>query len=233
MKNLHLKKAVVLLSGGQDSVTCLLWALKEFEFVHALSFDYAQRHKIELQCAVHVCNFLNVPYTCLNIETFKQIGDSALLNTDNVSEMKDGLPASFVPGRNLILLTYASAFAYKLGIGNIVTGVCQTDYSGYYDCRQVTIDALQKAINLGILGTEKGVYLHTPLMYLTKKDTWLLAEKSHIAGVDIIIKYTHTCYNGDHTTKNIWGYGCGKCPACKLRAQGYHEFKYNAKRVNI
>jgi 7-cyano-7-deazaguanine synthase len=209
-------RALVVLSGGQDSTTCLYWALSRFNprAVHALTFDYGQRHRIELDCAVKIAARAGVPHTTLKIDTFSQLGGNALTDQDVAvsSELdpKTELPNTFVPGRNLIFLTYAAAFAYNMGISELVTGVAQTDYSGYPDCRQETIDALAKAISLG-MDTEFTIY--TPLMELSKAETVQLAAKM---GALEAMADTHTCYNGQRPP-------CGECPACILRAKGFQE----------
>ena len=207
-------KAAVVLSGGQDSTTCLYWAIDRFgrDNVAAVSFDYGQRHRIELECAAQVAAHAGVPQTELPIGTFSALGRNAL--TDQGIEVgadnDDALPATFVPGRNLIFLTFAAAWCWPRGITNIVTGVAQTDYSGYPDCRQDTIDALATALNLGM---ERQFTLHTPLMMLSKKDTVLLARD--LGGLDALA-LTHTCYEGQRPP-------CGRCQACELRAKGFNE----------
>lgn len=209
-------KALVVLSGGQDSTTCLYWAIDRFgvDGVETLTFDYGQRHRIELECAARVAQLAGVPNTRLPIDTFAALGGDALTDTDiAVQETVDtetGLPNTFVPGRNLVFLTFAAAFAWQRGIGHLVTGVAQTDYSGYPDCRQDTIEALQQAIRLGM---ESDVVIHTPLMHLSKKETVELARD---LGALPAMAHTHTCYNGQRPP-------CGKCPACELRAKGFAE----------
>jgi 7-cyano-7-deazaguanine synthase len=215
MKN-EKQKALVLLSGGQDSTTCLYWAIDRFgrDAVSTLSFDYGQRHFIELDCAEAVATQASVPHLCLPIDTLAALGGDALTDPDigveSGADESSGLPNTFVPGRNLIFLTYAAAHAYRNRIGNLVTGVAQTDYSGYPDCRQETIVALQKAIQLGM---ESNVEIHTPLMLLSKKQTVELARD--LGALDAMA-LTHTCYNGERPP-------CGDCPACVLRAKGFAE----------
>lgn len=207
-------KALVVLSGGQDSTTCLWWAMDKFgqENVSALTFDYGQRHRIELECAQLVAKFAGVPQAKLPIDTFAVLGGNAL--TDNGievgAESAGALPNTFVPGRNLVFLTYAAAYALPRAIGNIVTGVAQTDYSGYPDCRADTIAALERAISLGM---EYDFTIHTPLMNLSKKGTVMLANS---LGAIEAMSYTHTCYEGQRPP-------CGACPACILRAKGFAE----------
>ena len=208
--------ALVLLSGGQDSTTCLYWAIDRWgrENLLALSFDYGQRHRIELDCAAAIAERARVDHRCLPIDTFKALGGDALTDADIAVEPdvddSTGLPNTFVPGRNLIFLTYAAALAWQLGIVNLVTGVAQTDYSGYPDCREGTITAVQHALRLGM---ESDVTIHTPLMHLTKKETVELARD---LGALPAMALTHTCYNGEQPP-------CGRCPACELRARGFAE----------
>jgi len=210
------QKVLVVLSGGQDSTTCLYWAIDRFGLagVDTVTFDYGQRHRVELDCAAKVAAFAGVSNTCLPIDTLAALGGNSLTDTniDVASETAPdtGLPNTFVPGRNLIFLTYAAALAYRRGIPNLVTGVAQTDYSGYPDCREETIIALQQALRLGM---ESEVIIHTPLMHLTKKETVELARD---LGALPAMAHTHTCYNGDRPP-------CGRCPACVLRAKGFAE----------
>lgn len=209
-------KALVVLSGGQDSTTCLYWAIARFgaDAVETLTFDYGQRHRIELECAARVAKLAGVPNTCLPIDTFSALGGDALTDSDiavqPTVDRDTGLPNTFVPGRNLVFLTFAAAFAWQRGIGHLVTGVAQTDYSGYPDCREETIAALQQAIRLGM---ESDVVIHTPLMHLSKKET---VEMARDLGALPAMAHTHTCYNGRRPP-------CGKCPACELRARGFAE----------
>lgn len=208
------KKALVVLSGGQDSTTCLWWAIEGFgrENVEALTFDYGQRHRIELECAARVARHADVRHRELPIDTFAALGGSAL--TDDriaVDDRPDGsLPVTFVPGRNLVFLTFAAAYGWHRGIGHIVTGVAQTDYSGYPDCRQETIDALARTLELGM---ERKFTIHTPLMNRSKKETVLLAVA---LGAIEAMALTHTCYEGQRPP-------CGRCQACVLRAKGFAE----------
>jgi len=210
------QKALVVLSGGQDSTTCLYWALDRYGTgaVDTVTFDYGQRHHVELECAARVAEFAGVSNTCLPIDTFAALGGDALTDPDievgSDVDSDTGLPNTFVPGRNLVFLTYAAAFAYQRRIQNIVTGVAQTDYSGYPDCREDTIAALQHALRLGM---ESNVTIHTPLMHLSKKETVELARD--LGGLPALA-YTHTCYNGERPP-------CGQCPACELRGKGFAE----------
>lgn len=206
--------ALVVLSGGQDSTTCLYWAMDRFGAagVEALTFDYGQRHRIELECAAKVAAFAGVPHTTLPIDTFAALGGNSLTDADiPVQEAPAGsLPNTFVAGRNLVFLTFAAAFAWQRGINDLVSGVAQTDYSGYPDCRRETIDALLPALNLGM---ERAFTIHTPLMNLSKKQTVELARDLGALGA---MALTHTCYNGKRPP-------CGECPACRLRAKGFDE----------
>jgi 7-cyano-7-deazaguanine synthase len=210
------EKALVVLSGGQDSTTCLYWALDRFDHnaIDTVSFDYGQRHHIELDCAARVAEFAGVPNTCLPIDTFAAMGGDALTDPDvevaSGTNEQAGLPNTFVPGRNLIFLTFAAAYAYQRGIRHLVIGVAQTDYSGYPDCREGTITALQHALRLGM---ESDVTIHTPLMHLSKKETVELARE---LGALPAMALTHTCYNGERPP-------CGQCAACELRARGFAE----------
>ena len=209
-------KALVVLSGGQDSTTCLYWSMHRFgaENVSSVTFDYGQRHRVELDCAQEIADFANVPNTILPIDTFSELGGDALTDPDIEVKSPAGdaqdLPNTFVPGRNLIFLTFAAAFAYQRGIEHIVTGVAQTDYSGYPDCREETIASLQNVLRQGM---ESNVQIHTPLMHLSKKETVELAQE---LGAIPAMAMTHTCYNGERPP-------CGSCPACLLRAKGFAE----------
>ncbi|MDJ0907862.1 MAG: 7-cyano-7-deazaguanine synthase QueC [Woeseiaceae bacterium] len=207
-------KALVVLSGGQDSTTCLYWALKRFGAVSTITFDYGQRHRIEIECARRIADEAGVPNTLLPIDSFAALGGDAL--TDDSIEVEteidedSGLPNTFVPGRNIVFLTFAAAFAWQRGIGNLVTGVAQTDYSGYPDCREETIGSLQETLRLGM---ESDIVIHTPLMHLSKKETVELARD--VGGLEAMA-LTHTCYKGQRPP-------CGVCPACVLRAKGFAE----------
>lgn len=209
-------QALVVLSGGQDSTTCLYWALDKFgsNAVEAITFDYGQRHRVELGCAARVAEFAGVSHKVMPIDTFAALGGNALTDR-NIGVQKDvdletGLPNTFVPGRNIVFLTFAAAYAWQRNIEHLVTGVAQTDYSGYPDCRQETIEALQLTIRLGMASN---VVIHTPLMSLSKKETVLLARD---LGALEAMALTHTCYDGRRPP-------CGECPACELRARGFNE----------
>lgn len=227
-------KAVIVFSGGQDSTTCLGWALNNFKEVICLGFNYGQQHAIELECARNICDEVNVPFELLDINLLNQIGDSALLssNDDDVNgahQHGNGLPASFVPNRNAMFLTAAHAYAQKVGANVVVTGVCETDYSGYPDCRSNFITALEEVLNLG---SGACISIVTPLMYLNKAQTFQLAEDNDF--LDEVVNLSHTCYNGKRNGEfyHKWGHGCGECPACKLRAKGWEEF-VNGETTNI
>jgi len=224
--------ALVLFSGGQDSTTCLAWALDRFGRVETVGFDYGQRHRIELECR----DTLRTQMRSLNPVWADRLGDDHTISLAALGEISDtaltcgmqiemaasGLPNTFVPGRNLIFLTFAAALAYRRGLKHIVGGMCETDYSGYPDCRDDTIKALQVALNIGM---EKRFILDTPLMWIDKAATWQLAK--NLGGqtlVDLIVKDSHTCYLGERGSFHDWGYGCGTCPACELRANGYEKF---------
>lgn len=221
--NEELKVAVVVLSGGQDSATCLGLALNsDFEKIYAIGFDYGQKHKVELQCAHDICDKYGIEFTVHTIPSLSILADSALTTdgeTDQQHHRDASLPSTFVPNRNALFLTIAHAYAQKVGAKHILTGVCQTDYSGYPDCRRNFIDALQLTLNLGY---NTNIQIVTPLMYLTKAETFQLADDNDF--LETVINETHTCYNGNHTDFHDWGYGCGTCPACQLRAKGYFQF---------
>jgi 7-cyano-7-deazaguanine synthase len=224
--------ALVLFSGGQDSTTCLAWALDRFGRVETLGFDYGQRHAIELMCRERLLDgirSLRVDWAkklgeshTLDIPTLAEISDTALTRDVAIAMGADGLPNTFVPGRNLVFLTFAAALAYRRDIRHIIGGMCETDYSGYPDCRDETIKALNTALNLGMA---KDFQLHTPLMWRDKAATWQLAHDLGGAGlVDLIRDDSHTCYLGERGERHDWGHGCGKCPACVLRAKGWGEY---------
>lgn len=212
MKTLRDTAALVVFSGGQDSTTCLYWAKERFQELYAVTFDYGQRHRIELESAAAIAALAGVPLTVLPIPTLAILGSGSLFGTTQVTGAigDDGLPDSFVPGRNLIFLTFAAALAYKLGAAHLVTGVCETDFSGYPDCRRNTMDALAASLNFGM---EANFVIDTPLMHLTKAETVKLAAA---CGAMSALALSHTCYNGVFPP-------CGSCPACELRARGFAE----------
>jgi 7-cyano-7-deazaguanine synthase len=224
--------ALVLFSGGQDSTTCLAWALDRFARVETIGFDYGQRHAAELACRPAVRRALAgfpgwaerlADDHLIDLSVLGAISDTALTRNVEIEMREHGLPNTFVPGRNLLFLTFAACLAYRRGLKHIVGGMCETDYSGYPDCRDDTIKALQAAINLGM---EARFVLHTPLMWIDKAATWAFAESLGGARlVEVIVEHTHSCYQGDRARRHDWGYGCGACPACKLRAAGYARFR--------
>lgn len=225
--------ALVLFSGGQDSATCLAWALDRYDHVETIGFDYGQRHRVELEVRSRfrdgLCKL--VPNWreklgddhLLDLKILGAISDTALTADREITLSQAGLPNTFVPGRNLLFLTFAAAIAFRRGLKRLVTGVCETDYSGYPDCRDDTIKALQVAINLG---TESRFVIDTPLMWIDKAQTWALAnDLGGEALVSLVIEESHTCYLGDRTTRHPWGFGCSSCPACELREAGYRRWR--------
>jgi len=224
--------ALVLFSGGQDSATCLAWALERYRHVETLGFDYGQRHHIELDCRVGLRENLRgfAQWTgrlgddhLVDLSVLGAISDTAMTREIAIEADAQGLPNTFVPGRNLMFLTFAAAIAYRRGLQVIVGGMCETDFSGYPDCRDDTIKALQVALNLGMASR---FVLETPLMWIDKADTWRLAEQLGGAPlVDLIRSGTHTCYLGERGALHDWGYGCGACPACELRKRGYQAYQ--------
>ena len=216
------KSALVLLSGGQDSTTCLFWAKHHFERVEAIGFDYGQKHLVELEQAQLIADKAGVPLHISNVKGMLQ-GSSLTEHDKDMSsqhELNESLPASFVPGRNAVFLTIAASYAYTRKIHDIVGGMCQTDFSGYPDCRRVFIDSLQASLSLAL---DQDLRFHTPLMYLTKAETWKMAKDLGV--LEIVRDYSHTDYNGDRSTYNEWGYGKLDNPASILRAKGYEEAK--------
>ena len=224
--------ALVLFSGGQDSATCLAWALGRFARVETVGFDYGQRHAVEMQARLEVrAGMAGLrtgwaarlgPDHVVDLTGYGRIAESALTAERAIQLDARGLPTTFVPGRNLVFLTVAAALADRRGLDVLVGGMCETDYSGYPDCRRDTIDAMARALSLGL---DKPVVIETPLMALTKAETWALAERIGGPGlVELIVEASHTCYRGDREQRHAWGYGCGDCPACELRAAGYGEW---------
>ena len=230
--SLHPASALVLFSGGQDSATCLAWALSRYERVETVGFDYGQRHHVEMACRLQVLDQLRQQFPAwsprlgddhvLDLRVLGQLSDSALTDERAIAMAASGLPNTFVPGRNLLFLTFAATLAYRRGLKFLVGGMCETDYSGYPDCRDDTLKALQVALSLGM---DERLVIETPLMWLDKAQTWSLAQT--LGGrtlVDLVTEHTHTCYLGERTQRHVWGYGCGHCPACDLRAQGHARF---------
>ena len=233
--------ALVLFSGGQDSTTCLAYALSRYERVETLAFDYGQRHKVELTARLNVLVAIKTRFPqwapkmgedhLLDASILGQISETSLTRDTAIAMESSGLPNTFVPGRNLLFLTLAAALAYRRGLQVIVTGVCETDFSGYPDCRDDTMKAMQVALSLGM---DRKLLIETPLMWIDKAQTWQLAHdlgqkadpaQGGQALVDLIVEHTHTCYLGDRTQRHDWGYGCGQCPACQLRAAGFARFQ--------
>jgi 7-cyano-7-deazaguanine synthase len=225
-------RALVLFSGGQDSTTCLAWALERYTQVETLGFEYGQRHRVELEVRPKVLAALRerLPRLAaklgedhmIDLSVLGQISDTALTRETEIAMQQSGLPNTFVPGRNLVFLTFAGALAYRRDARHIVAGMCETDFSGYPDCRDDTMKAMQLALNLGM---DTRFVIDTPLMWIDKAATWALARAlGGDALIDIIRRNTHTCYNGDRTHFHDWGYGCGTCPACMLRAAGYQRY---------
>lgn len=225
--------ALLLFSGGQDSATALAWALNRYERVETVGFDYGQRHAVEMQARADVRQAFELRYPdwcagrlgpdhVLDLRGFGEVAQSAL-TTDRAIEMTDkGLPSTFVPGRNLVFFTYAAALADRRGLKDLIGGMCETDFSGYPDCRRDTLDAMQTALNLGM---DQDFRIVTPLMALTKAQTWTLTEQ--LGGpelVELILEQSHTCYLGERGERYPWGYGCGTCPACELRAKGFAQY---------
>lgn len=221
--------ALVLFSGGQDSTACLAWALERYGRVETLGFDYGQRHAVELQARQAVRARLAREFPdwgarlgedhMLDIRSFGALGDTAMTSERAIEITERGLPSTFVPGRNLVFLTYAAALADRRGLTALVGGMCETDFSGYPDCRRATLDALETALNLGM---EQAFRIETPLMWLTKAETWALAKAlGGEALVAITVEESHTCYLGERGTLHPWGFGCATCPACELRQRGY------------
>ncbi len=222
----HQEGALILMSGGQDSTTSLAWALKNFSEVSAICFFYNQKHSGEIEIAEKICNRFNIPIKIQDISFLKDLVISNLFkgrgNVNEGHELNSQVPAGFVPYRNLIFLTLAAAWAGTLKVRHLVTGVCETDYSGYADCRDVFIKSVQSTLNLATDFSDLNIIIHTPLMWLSKSETFRLAED--LGCLDIVLKETMTCYNGDETM-NSYGKGCGRCPSCILRKKGYEEYR--------
>lgn len=225
-------KALVLFSGGQDSTTCLAWALERYEYVETIGFDYGQRHRIELECRLNILQEVRNRFPnwakrlgedhVLDLKLLGQISDTAMTAEKTIEFEKNGLPNTFVPGRNLLFLTFAATIAYRRDLTVLVGGMCETDYSGYPDCRDNTLKATQVALSLGM---DAPVIIETPLMWLNKAQTWRLAEDlGNQDFVSLIQEESHTCYLGTRQQKHEWGYGCGTCPACELRKTGYEQY---------
>ena len=225
--------ALVLFSAGQDSTTCLAWALARFARVETVGFAYGQRHAVEMAqrpVVLAAIGALDPAWvarlgedTVIDLTSFGALADSALTADRAIAMQANGLPSTFVPGRNLVFLTYAAALAYRRGLGVLVGGMCETDFAGYPDCRRATLDAMQAALSLGL---DAPMAVETPLMTLTKAETWALADRLGGAALTaLIVEETHTCYRGDRTLRHAWGHGCADCPACDLRAKGWAEWR--------
>ena len=230
---MHHTTALVLFSGGQDSTTCLAHALHTYERVETIAFDYGQRHHVELQARLRVLDEIRSQFPAwaprlgqdhiLDLGVLGKVSDTSLTRDVAFRMESSGLPNTFVPGRNLLFMTLAAAVAYRRDLQVLVTGVCEADYSGYPDCRDDTMKALQLALSLGM---DKRYLIETPLMWIDKAETWRLAERlGGQALVDLIVEHTHTCYLGDRVHRHNWGYGCGSCPACELRARGWVQYR--------
>ncbi|HWV54114.1 7-cyano-7-deazaguanine synthase QueC [Pseudorhodoplanes sp.] len=230
--------ALVLFSGGQDSTVCLAWALQRFEAVETVGFTYGQRHVVEMDVRPSVRDALRGldprwaerlgEDHVIDLASLGQISETALTRDAAIEMAENGLPTTFVPGRNLVFLTFAAALAYRRGARHIVAGMCETDYSGYPDCRDDTIKAMQVALTLGM---DRRFVLHTPLMWIDKAATFALAHDiggDHL--VQAVVELTHSCYLGDRSWRHDWGYGCGECPACQLRAAGFEKWQRDYER---
>jgi len=227
------QKAIVLFSGGQDSTVCLAWALDRFAAVETVGFDYGQRHRIELECRDRIRSKITEqfpkwadrlgPDELLDATVLSALGETAMTHQVEIETQANGLPNTFVPGRNLLFLTLAGAFAMRRGARVLIGGMCETDFSGYPDCRRDALDAQERALTLGM---GEPFTIETPLMYIDKAETWGLAKE--LGGdtfIDLIVEHTHTCYKGDRSHRHAWGYGCGECPACELRAAGWKKWR--------
>ncbi len=233
------RHALVLFSGGQDSTTCLAWALGRYARVETIGFDYGQRHHVELEARQTVLAQVRAQFPdwaprlgddhMIDLAVLGQISDTALTSEAEIRMNADGLPNTFVPGRNLLFLNLAAALGYRRGVDVLVGGMCETDFSGYPDCRDDTIKALQVAVSLGM---GKRYTFETPLMWLDKRETWQLAfDLGGQRLVDLIVEDTHTCYTGDRSHRHDWGYGCGTCPACALRRNGFEQWRAEREGV--
>jgi 7-cyano-7-deazaguanine synthase len=226
------RRALVLFSGGQDSTACLAWALTRFAHVETIGFDYGQRHAVELDCRLAVLAQLHAQFPqwaqrlgddhLIDLSLLGQISDTALTREREIDLQSSGLPNTFVPARNLLFFTFAATVAYRRSLTVLVGGMCETDFSGYPDCRDNTLKALQVALSLGL---DTPMTVETPLMWLTKAQTWALTDQlGGKALTDLVVEHTHTCYVGDRSHRHAWGYGCGQCPACDLRRRGHDEW---------
>ena len=232
MTDTRSERALVLFSGGQDSTTCLAWALARFAAVETIGFDYGQRHRIELDCRTNVIARLRREFSewdrklgedhVVDLSVLGRISDTAMTRETSIAFAQSGLPNTFVPGRNLLFFTFAAAVGYRRDTRHLVGGMCETDYSGYPDCRDDTLKTLQATLSLGM---DHRFVIHTPLMWRDKAATWALAQA--LGGdplVQLVLEETHSCYLGDRAHRHAWGYGCGDCPACELRRAGWEAF---------
>ena len=228
--------ALVLFSGGQDSTTCLAWALSQFEYVETVGFDYGQRHRIEMDVRLTTLSELRAAFPAwgdrlgddhvVDLAVLGQISETSLTRDVAIAYEQSGLPNTFVPGRNLLFLTFAATIAYRRGLEVLVGGMCETDFSGYPDCRDNTMKAMQLALSLGL---DRKLRVETPLMWIDKAQTWALADQlGGGALTDLIVEHTHTCYHGVRGERHEWGYGCGECPACALRKAGHTKWRAEA-----
>jgi 7-cyano-7-deazaguanine synthase len=224
--------ALVLFSGGQDSTTCLAWALAHFGAVETISFDYGQRHRVELDCRARIADRLKHEFPewagglgadhLIDLPVLGWLSETALTRDAEIAFAENGLPNTFVPGRNLLFFTFAAAIGYRRGLKHLVGGMCETDYSGYPDCRDDTLKALQATLSLGM---DHRFVIHTPLMWRDKRATWGLArDLGGVALVELIREESHSCYRGERGQRHHWGYGCGECPACDLRRKGWEAY---------
>lgn len=236
MRKLDHRAALVLFSGGQDSSIALAWALSRFPRVETVVLDYAQRHAVELETRIAMLGAIGTsdkqwlarlgPDHPIDLRALGAISDTALTRDTEITTGAHGLPTTFVPGRNLIFLTLAATVGYARGIGVLIGGMCETDFSGYPDCRQETLDAQMTAIRLGM---DCDMRLETPLMSMSKGESWRFAETiGGSALVDLVVEHSHSCYLGERGVRHDWGYGCGRCPACELRAKGWHDYRTTA-----
>jgi len=225
--------ALVLFSGGQDSTTCLAWALARFSRVETVGFDYGQRHRVELECRERIAARLRAEFPewgaklgddhAVDLSVLGRLSETALTRDTEIAFAKNGLPNTFVPGRNLLFFTFAAVIGYRRGLKHLVGGMCETDYSGYPDCRDDTLKSLQATLSLGM---EHRCVIHTPLMWRDKRATWELAEELGGEGlVELIREESHSCYLGERGVRHDWGYGCGQCPACELRRKGWEAYR--------
>lgn len=233
MSSMDPDSALVLFSGGQDSTVCLAWALERFARVETVGFDYDQRHRAELEARQRVRQRMRAMRAAwaarlgedhvVRLDALAAVSETALTRAVAIEIGENGLPTTFVPGRNLVFFAFAGALAYRRGTRHLVAGMCETDFSGYPDCRDDTIKAMQLALNLGM---DRRFVIHTPLMWIDKAATFALGQElGGDAFLDVLVEDTHTCYLGDRSHRHEWGYGCGQCPACRLRADGFAKWK--------